>query len=88
MNGVGLNKETDEKHDEDCVEEKFQSARIKCDRDGEGVREPLGTPNQGVNIWDGSELALALFKKSSSYFENNSLIFLDWVFLHYFFYIE
>ena len=50
LNGVGLNKETDEKHDEDCVEEKFQSARIKCDRDGEGVREPLGTPNQGVNI--------------------------------------
>ena len=40
-NGVGPNKETNKKHDEDCVEERFQLARVKYDRDGEGGREAL-----------------------------------------------
>ena len=29
-------KETDEEHDEDCVEEGFQLARVKFNIDGEG----------------------------------------------------
>ena len=58
-------KETDEEHDEDCVEEGFQLARVKFNIDGEGG-----------NIWDGSELKLSWSKKSSSYFENSSPIFL------------
>ena len=75
MNGVGQNRETDEDHDADCVEEEFQLARVKCDRDGKGGREVLGMENRSVNIWDGSELELAWSKKSSSYFENNFPIF-------------
>ena len=39
--GVGQNKETDEQHDEDCVEEGFQLVRWKFDRNGEGSREAL-----------------------------------------------
>ena len=35
-NGVGQNRETNEKHDEDCAEERFQLARVKLERDGEG----------------------------------------------------
>ena len=31
--------ETDEERDEDCVEEGFQLARVKFDRDGERDRE-------------------------------------------------
>ena len=42
LNGVGQNRETDEEHDEDCIEEGFQLARIKYDRDSEGGREALG----------------------------------------------
>ena len=38
MNGVGQNRETDEEHDQDCVEEGFQLARV---RDEEGGREAL-----------------------------------------------
>ena len=37
--GVEQNKETDEEHDEDCVEEGFQLASVKFDRDDEGGRE-------------------------------------------------
>ena len=36
MNGVGQNRKTDEEYDKDCVEEEFQLARVKFDRDGEG----------------------------------------------------
>ena len=65
------NRETDEEHDEDCVEEWFQLARVKYDRDGEGgrkkydsdverARETLGVRNLSINIRDGSELELAL----------------------------
>ena len=38
MNGVEQNRETDEEHDQDCVEEGFQLARV---RDEEGGREAL-----------------------------------------------
>ena len=75
-NGVGQNKETDEKHNENYVEEGFQLAGIIFDRDDEGVREVPGVGNCIINIWDGSELGLAWSKKSSSYFENNFPIFL------------
>ena len=90
-NGVGQNRETDENHAEVCVEEGFQLARVKFDRDNEWGREVLGVENCSINIWDGSELELAWSKKSSSYFENN---FYDLVFrTHWFvrcmmFYIE
>ena len=70
-NGRRQNSETDKEHDEDCVEEWFQLARIKYDRDGEGgrekydsdverARETLGVGNCSINIRDGSELELAL----------------------------
>ena len=49
-NGVGQNRKTDEEHDEDCVEEWFQLARVKFDRDGEGGREALSMGNCSINI--------------------------------------
>ena len=49
-NGVGQNRETSEEHDEDCIEEEFQLARIKYDRHSEGGREALGMENCSVNI--------------------------------------
>ena len=49
-NGVGRNWETDEEHDEDCIEGEFQLARIKYERDNEGGREALGAGNCSVNI--------------------------------------
>ena len=37
LNGTGQNRKTDEKYDEDCVEEGWlQLARVKFDRDVEG----------------------------------------------------
>ena len=57
-NGVGQNRETNEEHDDDCIEEGFQLARIKYDRDSEGGREALGVGNCSVNICDGSKLEL------------------------------
>ena len=68
--------ETDEEHDEDCVEEGFQLARVKLDEDGEGSKEALGMGNRSIKIWDESELELDWSNKSSWYFENNFLIFL------------
>ena len=65
-NGVGKNRETDEEHDEDCIQEGFQLAGVKFDRDGETGREALGMANCSINIWDGSELKWAWSKKSSS----------------------
>ena len=41
LNGVGQIRETDEEHDEHCVEERCQLARVKCDRDMGGGREAL-----------------------------------------------
>ena len=49
-NGVGKNRETDEEHDEDCVQEGFQLAGVKFDRDGETGREALGMGNCSINI--------------------------------------
>ena len=64
-NGVEQNKETNEEYDKDWVEEWFQLARVKFDRDGEGGREAIGMGNCSINIWDGSDLELAWSKKSS-----------------------
>ena len=49
-NGVGKNRETKEEHDEDCVEEGFQLARAKFDRDSNGGTEALGTANSRISI--------------------------------------
>ena len=54
----------------------FQLAKVKFDRVGEEGSEALGMENCSINIWDGSDLELALSKNSSSYFENNFPIFL------------
>ena len=64
-NGVGLNRETDEKHDEGCVKEGFQLARVKLDGNGKGGKEALSMRNGSINIWEGSELELAWSKKGS-----------------------
>ena len=45
---VRKNRETNEKHDEDCVEEGFQLSRVKFGRDGEGGREALGIKNCSI----------------------------------------
>ena len=73
--GVGQNREIDEEDDENCVEEGFQLARVKVDKDVERGTEALGMGNCCINIWDGSELELAWTKKNSSYFENNFPVF-------------
>ena len=52
LNGVGQNRENDEEHYEDCVEEGFQLDRVKPDEDGEGGREALCTGNHSINICD------------------------------------
>ena len=36
------NRETDEEHHEDCVEEEFHLTRVKLDRNGKGGREAVG----------------------------------------------
>ena len=70
-NVVGQNRETDGEHDNDCVKEGFQLARVKFHRVGEGGKEALNVENCNINIWHGSELELAWSKKSSSYVEKN-----------------
>ena len=50
MNRVGQNRETDEEHYEDCVEDRLLLARKKIDRDGEKGREALGMGNRSINI--------------------------------------
>ena len=50
LNRVGQNRETDEKHDEDCVEEGFQLAGVKIDKYGEGGRDALVVGNYSINI--------------------------------------
>ena len=59
MNGIRQNRETDEEHDEDCLKEGFQIARVKFDRDVQGEMEALGIRKCSINILDGSELELA-----------------------------
>ena len=50
LNGVGQNKETDEEHDEYCIKEGFQLARVKHDKDGEEGRKGVGMGNHSINI--------------------------------------
>ena len=50
LNGVRQNRGTNEEHDEDCVEDKFQLARVKFYRDGERGREALGIWICNTNI--------------------------------------
>ena len=76
-NRVGQNRETGGEQDKNCVEEGFQLARVKFDRDGEGCSDAPGVGSCSSNIWDGSEQELAWFKKSSLYFED---IFIIWYF--------
>ena len=59
LNGIRQNRETDEEHDEDCLKEGFQIARVKFDRDVQREREALGIRKCSINILDGSELELA-----------------------------
>ena len=39
--GVGQNREIDEEHNKDCVEERLQFARVKFDRGGAGSRKTV-----------------------------------------------
>ena len=57
-NGVKQNKETDEEHDEDCVQVGLKLASVKFDRDGEEGREALGMRNCSIDIFNGLELEL------------------------------
>ena len=45
-----MKKETNEEYDEDWVEEGFELARLKFDRDGVGHREALDMVNFSINI--------------------------------------
>ena len=47
---VGQSRETGKEHDDDSVEEGFQLARVKFDRDGGGGREILGVGCCSINI--------------------------------------
>ena len=47
LNGVRQNRETDEEHDEDCVQDGFQEARVKFLQRGRGT---LGMGNRSINI--------------------------------------
>ena len=76
LNGLEQNRETDEEHDEDCVVEGFQLAKVKFDRNGKGGREALGMGYCSCHIWNELELKLAWSRKNISYFENNAPIFL------------
>ena len=76
LNWVGQIRETNEEHDENCVEGGFQLTRVKFDRDGEGGREAVGMGNCSIIIWYGSELESAWSKKGTLYFENNFPTFL------------
>ena len=49
-NELGQNRETDEEYDEDCVEEGFQLAREKLNRNGKGGRKAIGMGNCSINI--------------------------------------
>ena len=55
---MGKNRETDEEHDEDCIQGGFKLASVKFDRDGDGGREALGMSNCSIDIFNGLELEL------------------------------
>ena len=48
-NEVGQNRETDGEHDNECVKEGFQLARVKFHRGGEGGKEALNVENCNIN---------------------------------------
>ena len=50
LDGVGQNRKTDEEHDEDCVEDVFQMARVKFGRDDEAGGKALDMGNYSHNI--------------------------------------
>ena len=75
-NGGGQNSETDEEHEENCVEEGFQLDMVIFERYRERGRNALGMESCSIGIWVESDLGLAWSKKSSSFFENNFPIFL------------
>ena len=50
LNDVVRNRKTTEEHDDDCVEEGFQLAMVKLDKDGEERREALVMGNRSINI--------------------------------------
>ena len=64
LNGVEQSSKTTEEHNDYCVEEGFQLARIKLDKAGEETREALYMGNCRINISDGTELELAWSKKA------------------------
>ena len=47
LNGVRQNRETDEEHDEDCVQDGFQEARVKFLQRGRGI---LGMGNRSISV--------------------------------------
>ena len=49
-NEVGKNWETDEEHDDDCVEEGFRLVREKFDKHSERGREVVGMGCCSINI--------------------------------------
>ena len=53
--GVGQKRKIDKKHDKYCVEEGFQLARVKLNKDGEGCSKAPRLRNFSINISDGSE---------------------------------
>ena len=56
-------------HDDDCVEEGFQLAMVKNEKNGAEDSEALGIGNRSINIWKGSELELAWSKKKQFIFK-------------------
>ena len=50
LNGVGQNRETNEKHNEDCVEEGFHLVRVKFEGDGEGDKVAVNMGNRSINV--------------------------------------
>ena len=49
-NWVGQNSEPDEEHNEDCVEDGLQLARVKFKIDGNGDKDALGILYYSINI--------------------------------------
>ena len=50
LNRVGQNREINEEHGEDFVQEGFQLARVKYGKDDERGREDIGMLNRSINI--------------------------------------
>ena len=50
LNEIGQNRETNEKHNEDCVEEGFHLTRVKFEGDGEGDKVAVNMGNRSINV--------------------------------------